>query len=324
MTLDRRSFVTLPIAAAALSTVADVAWAASMGPSASIRLWPGEAPGLMNPALKDNVIERSTDPTLHDRAMDHIRTPRIDVFRPARPNGAAVLIAPGGGYQRVVQDKEGYEVANWLTERGITAFVLFYRLPGDGWRDRANVPLADAQRAMRLIRSRAAEFGVDPKRVAAMGFSAGGHLCADLTTRYGRQVYAPVDTADTLDARPMLSAPIYPVVSMDRAIAHRGSRDTLLGADPTNETVAEHSPDKQVTAQAPPCFLVHAEDDKTVPVANSLIFRDALKTAGVPVETHLFDKGGHGFGWGRNTVGKPVHLWPDLWLAWAKGQGLLG
>lgn len=293
-------------------------------PDFSIKLWPGEAPGLTNPGLDDHVWARGKDPAFPDRAMDRIRTPKLDVFRAKQPNGAAILVIPGGGYERVVLDKEGYEVAPWLVERGITVFVLFYRLPGEGWRDRMNAPLADAQRAMRLIRSRAAEWRVDPKRVAAMGFSAGGHLCADLATRFAVKTYEPIDAADALDPRPMLAAPIYPVASLDPAITHKGSRDLLLGPNPSAEDARAHSPDQQVSAQTPPCFLMHAEDDTVVPVDNTIRFRAALRDAGVPVETHIFEKGGHGFGFGVRTSDLPVGVWPELYLAWARDQGLLG
>lgn len=234
-----------------------------------------------------------------------------------------MLIMPGGGYSRVVLDKEGYELAPLLAEQGITAFVLFYRLPGEGWSGRMDAPLADAQRAMRLIRAQASKWQVDPKRVAAMGFSAGGHLCASLATRYAANVYAPIDAADSLEARPMLAAPIYPVVSMDPAIAHIGSRDKLLGPAPSPEDVALRSPEKQVTPATPPCFLCHAEDDATVPVENSIRLHAALKAAKVPVEMHLFEKGGHGFGL-RGTKDMPVAVWPQLYLAWARSHGLMG
>ncbi len=318
MTIDRRTLL-----AASLAAVPAASAVAAVRPVESIPLWPGEAPGLTNAALAEVVTERSTTPGLTDRAVTGIRRPRLDVFRPAKPNGAAMLVIPGGGYARVVLDKEGYELAPWLAERGITAFVLFYRLPAEGWRDPANTPLADAQRAMRLIRSRAKESGIDAARVGAMGFSAGGHLCADLAVRHGRKVYAPVDAVDRLDARPALAAPIYPVVSMDDSIAHGGSRTNLIGADATDSFIAEHSPDQQVTKDTPPCFLAHAQDDATVPVANSIALHSALRAAGVPVEMHLFEKGGHGFGWGRRTAGLPAHLWPELWLAWAKGRGFV-
>lgn len=326
--MDRRDLLTaaglagplLPLAARA----ATEAPAGPAKPDASFPIWPGDAPGLLDSKFQDHVLVRNPDPSFPDRAMDHIRTPRLDVFRPANPNGAAMLVTPGGGYSRVVVDKEGYELGTWLAERGITAFVLFYRLPGDPWKDPSNVALADAQRAMRLIRHQAAKWQIDPKRVGAMGFSAGGHLSADLAVRHGRKVYAPVDAADALDARPILAAPIYPVVSMDPAFAHMGSRTQLIGKNPNAEMAAEHSPERQVSADTPPCFLCHAEDDATVPVQNTLALRAALKAAKVPVETHLFEQGGHGFGWGRFTQGKPAHAWPELFLAWARGHGLLG
>ena len=293
-------------------------------PDASFALWPEEAPGLLDAQLRDHVVVRNPDPGFPDRAMDHVRTPRLDLFRAADPNGAAMLVIPGGGYARVVVDKEGYELGPWLAARGITAFVLFYRLPGAPWRDSANVALADAQRAMRLIRHRAGTWKIDPKRVGAMGFSAGGHLCTDLAARFGRKTYAPVDAADALGARPCVAAPIYPVVSMDPGFAHMGSRTLLIGTGATPEMVAEHSPDRRVGAHSPPCFLCHAEDDATVPVQNTIALRAALKAAGVPVETHLFEEGGHGFGWGPRTMGKPAHAWPELFLAWARAHGLLG
>ncbi|KHL24669.1 dienelactone hydrolase [Croceibacterium mercuriale] len=286
-------------------------------PAEVIDLWPAGAPGAPAQLPVEAVTQRSTDPAIGDRSVQGIAVPRMVVFRPAQPNGAAMLVTPGGGYRLVVVDKEGYELARWMTERGFTVFVLFYRLPGEGWANRADVPLADAQRAMRLIRHRAAEYGIDPERVGAMGFSAGGHVCADLSTRFAHQAYTPVDAADQLSARPCASAPIYPVISMDADIAHAGSRDLLLGPAPSPELEAAHSPDRNVPADAPPFFLLHAEDDGAVPVANTLRLREALKAQGLRVETHLFEVGGHGFGL-RNTIGKPVEIWPELWRAWAR------
>ncbi|HEX8572438.1 MAG TPA: alpha/beta hydrolase [Allosphingosinicella sp.] len=247
--------------------------------------------------------------------------PRMAVFRPARPNGGAVLITPGGGYNWVVIDKEGYEMARLLAARGVTAFVLFYRLPHEGWAAGPDTPLADAQRAMRLIRHRAGRYRVDPKRVCAMGFSAGGHLCADLLTRFDRKVYAPVDAADRLSARPDLAAPIYPVVSMTLPTAHAGSRRNLVGADASPERERAHSPHLNVPADAPPTFLLHAEDDASVVVENSLLLRSALLARKVPVETHLFPDGGHGFGL-RLAKGKSVEGWEHLFFAWARKRGL--
>lgn len=266
----------------------------------------------------ETVVERSADPNLADRAVTGVTRPRMAVFRPERPNGAAVMITPGGGYTRIVVDKEGYELGRWLAARGFTVFVLFYRLPGEGWAAGPDVALSDAQRAMRLIRHHARDYGIDPNRVAAMGFSAGGHLCADLLTRFAVRTYAPGDAADVLSARPIAAAPIYPVISMTAPDAHPGSREKLVGkhASPTLECA--HSPHLNVPADAPPVFLLHAEDDATVPVGNALLLRAALRAKGIPVETHLFARGGHGFGL-RGTPGKPVAAWPDLFVEWARG-----
>lgn len=290
-------------------------------PRETIDLWPRGAPGMPAGSLIETVDERSTDSLVTDRAVFGITRPRMAVFRPDRPNGAAVLLAPGGGYRWVVVDKEGYEMARWLAARGFTAFVLFYRLPGEGWAAGPDVALSDAQRAVRLVRHRARDFAIDPQRVAAMGFSAGGHVCADLGTRFAAQAYRPVDAADELSARPVCAAPIYPVVSMDPAIAHPGSRGLLLGPHPTAALEAAHSPDRTVPADAPPFFLLHAEDDDVVPAENTIRLRAALKERGIPVETHLFANGGHGFGL-RRAVGKPVEAWPELWRAWARTAGL--
>ncbi len=331
MTINRRSLIAAGLAAGIVTQRAGAQGLPPVSPKGlppglpqpteTIDLWPKGAPGAPATQLIETVDERSTDALVTDRAVYGISRPRMAVFRPDQPNGAAVLLTPGGGYRWVVVDKEGYEMARWLAARGFTAFVLFYRLPGEGWASGADTPLADAQRAMRLIRHRAREFALSPERVAAMGFSAGGHVCADLAARFAAKVYAPVDDADKLSAKPVCAAPIYPVVSMDPAIAHAGSRKLLLGAAPTAEQEMAHTPDRNVPTDAPPHFLLHAEDDDAVPVENSLRLHAALKAKGVPVEMHLFANGGHGFGL-RKTVGKPVEVWPELWRAWARTAGL--
>ncbi|AJP73777.1 alpha/beta hydrolase [Sphingomonas hengshuiensis] len=291
-------------------------------PQETIDLWPGTAPGAPATLPTEVTTERSTDPAFNDRFVRGIGRPRMAVFRPARPNGAAVLITPGGGYSWVVVDKEGYELARLLAAQGITAFVLFYRLPHEGWAAGPDTPLSDAQRAMRLIRHRAGGYGVDPGRVCAIGFSAGGHLCADLLTRFAVQVYAPVDAADAQPARPDAAAPIYPVVSMSAPVAHPGSRRNLVGEDASPAREAAHSPDRNVPANAPPCFLLHADDDPAVPVENTLLLRAALRARGIAAETHLFPDGGHGFGL-RLAKGKSVEHWPDLLLPWLKRVAIL-
>ena len=290
-------------------------------PTETIDLWPKGAPGAPATLPVETVRERSKDPAYNDRYVFGISRPRMAVFRPQRPNGAAVLITPGGGYNWVVVDKEGYEMARLLAARGVTAFVLFYRLPHEGWANGANVPLADAQRAVRLIRHRAKSYRLDPARLCAMGFSAGGHLCADLMTRFGSKAYEPVDAADRLSARPDLAAPIYPVVSMTLPTAHAGSRKNLIGEGASAELERAHAPHLNVPGDAPPAFLLHAEDDASVVVENSLLLRSALVAKKIPVETHLFADGGHGFGL-RLARGKTVEGWEELFFTWARKKGL--
>ena len=293
-------------------------------PAAVLDLWPGgKAPGLLNPDLAETTVEEGTAGHFHYRAIHGIVRPRLCVFPAAHGNGAGLIIAPGGAYRRIAFDIEGYELARAFNARGLTVFVLLYRLPAEGWARAAEVPLADAQRAVRVARTQADRWRVDPDRIAFMGFSAGGHVCASLATRFDAQVYDPVDHADALSARPRLAAPIYPVLSMDPAIAHMASRQNLLGEHPTDEDVRLHSPDRLVTPATPPCFLTHAEDDPSVPVANTLVFRDALKAAGVAAETHLFPTGGHGFGL-RKVQGTPTAIWPELFVDFARSQGLFG
>jgi len=332
MTLDRRSAllgtIALGLAGRAAAQTAPPATRESrhmsaVEPTETIDLWPKGAPGAPARLPVETVKERSQDPAFNDRYVFGISRPRMAVFRPQRPNGAAVMITPGGGYSWVVIDKEGYELARWLADRGVPVFVLFYRLPHEGWAAGPDTPLQDTQRAMRIIRQRAAAYSVDPKRVCAMGFSAGGHACADLLGRFAAKVYDPVDAADRLSARPDLAAPIYPVVSMTLPIAHAGSRKNLIGENASAERERAHSPNFNIPEGAPPTFLLHAEDDASVPVENSLLLRSALLERKVAVETHLFADGGHGFGL-RLARGKTVEGWQDIFWAWARKKGLFG
>lgn len=326
--MDRRSV--LGLGAAAVASLATAARAADPvpttdrlpgDPTETIPLWPHTSPGGAHVHLKLQLLERSPTPDIfHDRFVTDIQTPLLTVFRPDKPNGTALLIAPGGGYRRVVIDKEGFEAARRFAAEGITCFVLRYRLPAEGWENGADVPLQDAQRAMRIVRARARDYGIDPKRVGVLGFSAGGHVAASLITRFDAVVYKPVDKADTQDARPDFAGLLYPVVSMVPPIAHAGSREKLLGANPTEEQQALYSPDRHVSAATPPTILLLAADDKEVPPQNSLNLRAALAAAGVPTEFHMFEEGGHGFGI-RLIQGKPAAVWPDLFLAWGRRHG---
>lgn len=290
-------------------------------PTEVITLWPNGAPGGEGVTAKEEIVDRTTPGGPRDRAQVHTRNPTLVVFRPKKPNGAAVMLIPGGGYQRVVVDKEGYEMARWLSDRGYTCFVLFYRMPGDGWTAGGDAPLQDAQRGIRVIRSKAGEMGFSPDRVAIMGFSAGGHLASNLTVRFDAQTYAHNDAADQLPTKPNLSALVYPVVSLDPAFAHGGSRNQLLNNDASPARALELSPEKKVREGLSPVFLLHAVDDKTVPVENTLVMFAALKAKAIPTEMHVFEEGGHGFGL-RFTVDKPVAAWPSLFETFAKRHGI--
>lgn len=312
MALDRRSLIGLAALAAASPGLAQP----PPDPAEVIPLWPGRPPGAHDPMPREQVTDRVATSGFQDRFVTGVGRPLMTVFRPARPNGAAVLVIPGGGYIRVVIDKEGFEVGHRLAAAGVTAFVLRYRLPAEGWDRAADVPLQDAQRALRLVRAAGFE------RVCAMGFSAGGHVAASLATRHADLVYAPVDAAEALSARPDLSALIYPVITMSAPYAHAGSRTALLGA-PSPEHEAAYSPHRHVDAATPPTFLVHAWDDPAVPIENSFGYLAALRAAKVPAEAHLFEEGGHGFGI-YLARGKPAAAWPDLFLAWAARRRFLG
>jgi acetyl esterase/lipase len=236
------------------------------------------------------------------------------VFRPARANGHAVLVIPGGAYWFVSVANEGVELAERLTPLGITVFVLTYRLPGEGWKHRSDVPLQDAQRAMRVIRSSASRFGIDANKVSVLGFSAGGHLAATLATAYTEPAYARVDSVDELSARPLALALIYPVVTMDAQWTHEMSRKLLLGDEPTGAEIQRRSAERHVSASTPSTFVVHAYDDQAVPVENSLRFVAAMREAKRPVEAHFLQEGGHAFGVG--IPGTPSEEWTPTFAKW--------
>ena len=291
-------------------------------PKETIDLWPRTPPGGEALTLVNRVTDRSTDPSRPDRYVDHVGTPSLTVFRPQRPDGSAVVIAPGGGYVREVLDGESFETARRLNTAGVTAFVLRYRLPAEGWANRSDVPLQDAQRAMRLVRSRASRYSLDPVRIGIVGFSAGGHVAASLATRASARVYTPVDEADMADARASFSVLIYPVVTMGEG-AHGGSRSNLLGATPSPAQIATYSCERNVSAETPPSFIALAADDRTVPPAsNGIALFNALRAANIAAELHVFEEGGHGFGIAK-IAGKPGAAWPDLLVTWMRRHGFV-
>jgi acetyl esterase/lipase len=323
--MDRRSVLGLA-AMAAFSTraLADAPSSVALAgdPLETIPLWPGTPPGGSGVRLELQLIERSPTPDVfHDRFAAAIAQPLLTVFRPDKPDGSALLVAPGGGYQRVVVDIEGFETGRRFNGSGVTVFVLRYRLPGEGWANGPDVPLQDAQRAMRIIRGRAAEFAIDPARIGVLGFSAGGHLAASLATRSDAPVYEAVDRFDALDARPAITGLMYPVISMIPPVAHPGSRGKLLGASPSEMLEIAYSPDRGVTPKTPPCFVALAADDRDVDPQNGLAMFQALRGVGVASELHVFEEGGHGFGL-RRAEGKPAAAWPDLFLRWGARHGV--
>lgn len=309
-------------AAAALTALAATPARAQVKPGDEVvPLWPGAIPGGRGAAITRKIDDQSRDPAKPDRWVTGIERPVLVVRRPANANGAAVLVLPGGGYGFLSYDNEGTSQAAWLNARGITAFILLYRLPGEGWDTRHLAPLQDAQRAMRVIRAGAARFGVDPRRVAVLGFSAGGHLAGSLATRHAERTYAPVDQADSLPARPDLAGLLYPVVSMDAPFTHAGSRDMLLGASAPAALRRAASVETRVTEATPPTFLAHSGDDGLVPVANSVALYSALHAAGRAAELHVFDKGGHGYGV-RLPGAMPASHWPALFARFGAAQGV--
>lgn len=245
--------------------------------------------------------------------LHNVAQPYLRIFRPAQSNGRALLAIPGGAYIFVSIDNEGADLAKVMTARGYTVFVLVYRLPGEGWAGRADVPLQDAQRAMRLIRSQATKYALDPQQTATIGFSAGGHLAASLATDFVQPLFPPRDAVDRLDARPCVAGLIYPVISMTAPITHAESALRLLGPDPSDALIARRSPAAHVGVDTPPTFLMHALDDPAVPAENSFEMLQALRVAQRPVEAHFFEEGGHGFGLGNPSL--PVHRWLDLFAA---------
>jgi acetyl esterase/lipase len=285
----------------------------------AVLLSPAGAPGEQTEPTTISITERGDPDGLRDRFAVGITEPDLTVFAAAEPNGSALLIIPGGGYTRVVMDKEGYEAAQWFAERGVSSFVLLYRLPGESWVPRSDVPLQDAQRAMRWIRIHADDYGIDVDKIGVMGFSAGGHLAASLATGFHSDVYERQDDIDDASARPDFTVLMYPVISMRADIAHMGSRTNLLGEQPFDEQVESYSVESNVRPDMSPVFLLHAADDESVVPENSLSIYRALIAAGVPTDLHLYATGGHGFGL-RNATDQPVAQWPLLVQRWIESQ----
>jgi acetyl esterase/lipase len=246
-----------------------------------------------------------------------VSRPLIHVYLPAKAKatGASVVILPGGSYAGLSFEYEGTQQANYFIDHGIAAFVVKYRIPSDATMiDKSVGPLQDAQQAMRFARQHAAQWSLDPRRIGVIGFSAGGHLASTLATHFDKPL---VDNPDRLDLRPDFLVLVYPVISMDAKITHMDSRNALLGKDPPESQVRLFSNDLQVSRDTPPTLLLHAADDRLVDVDNSIVFFEALRRAGVPVEARLFQKGQHGF------FLMPRDRWQSTIMEWISVNGWL-
>lgn len=269
----------------------------------SVLVWPDGAPGAVGEEAQDK-------PTLY-----------LYPAKPENNTGAAVVVCPGGGYAGLAIGYEGHEVAQWLNENGVSAFVLQYRL---GPRYRYPAPQMDAQRAIRIVRSRAAEWKIDPEKIGILGFSAGGHLSAMTGVHYLDGKPDAADPLERISTRPDFLVLVYAVITMQGPEAHAGCNKNLLGENPDPALLKECSTQLFVNANTPPAFILHTTEDQAVPVGNAILFYDACVKAKVPVEMHLFEQGKHGIGMGgERAPGNPVGEWPGLCLKWLKLRGII-
>ena len=274
-------------------------------------LWSSEVPNQLKSAPSEQQEQREII------WVTHVQIPNISVFLPAKRHatGQAVLICPGGGYSGLAYNWEGTDIARWLNSKGIAGIVLKYRLPSAQSQPIPRLaPLQDAKQAIRLVREHAEEWNIDVDKVGVMGFSAGGHLASTLGTHYQDAESNVANQQAGTSARPDFLILIYPVISMMDDIANKGSRNNLIGANPTTDLIQTYSNELRVTKSTPPTFLIHSMDDQAVPVANSLRFYQALIKHDVPVEMHLFPHGGHGYSLALDHG----HLsqWPELLNQW--------
>jgi acetyl esterase/lipase len=283
----------------------------------TLEIWEGKVPGSIS-ALNYEQVEHKNNAGVVT-GISKVATPVMKIFLTENPGkNASILILPGGGYSHLSVDKEGKKVANWVNSLGLNAFVLHYRLPSDKiMKNKSLAPLADAQQAMRLIRKNAEKWNLVSDEIGVLGFSAGGHLAASLSTRFDENI---ISGNQEISARPDFSILIYPVISMMNDFTHKGSQESLLGKNASEEVLRKFSNQYLVSLETPPSFLVHATDDKAVPVENSLEYYKALKQNDIPVEMHLFENGGHGFGLGRKGTNT---FWPKNLEKWLDQHGLI-
>jgi acetyl esterase/lipase len=282
----------------------------TMAQDFSLKVWPNGAPDSNGMTKPEETFEGRRVRNVSEAEM-YVYLPKIGVN-----TGAAVVICPGGGYMIEAMDHEGYEMAEWLAAQGVAGIVLKYRLPYG----HHEIPLKDAQRAMRIVRQKAKEWGINPSKIGIAGSSAGGHLASTAGTRFDLGKPDSIDPIEKFSCRPDFMLLLYPVITFNEEFGHMGSRNNLIGAGNKWELVERYSNELQVTAQTPPTFLILADDDKGVPSRNSIEFYMALKKHKIPAEMHIFRDGGHGFGMTKKNL--PVDQWPTLFAQWMKAQGI--
>jgi acetyl esterase/lipase len=284
-----------------------------------IPLWPEGVPAAVRPDAPAALGPLGEEKLGEGGRISNVSVPTLTVYWPAvdRPNGTAVIVCPGGGYGILSHDREGIQYANWLSHLGVTTFILKNRLKEYGH----PAPLQDVLRAVRLVRSRAAEFKIDPARVGVMGSSAGGHLAASAGTLFDHADGKTGAALDTVSARPDFLILMYPVITMADGVTHNGSRENLLGKNRTPEQVEFFSLENRVTAATPPTLLIHTQEDKSVPIENSIRFFQALTKAGVPAEFYAFEHGSHGMG--MKAEFGTASDWPKRAEEWLRHRGLL-
>jgi len=275
----------------------------SMAQDFKLKVWPNGAPDSNGMTLPEETFEGKRVRNVSEAEM-YVYLPKIGVN-----TGAAVVICPGGAYMIEAMDHEGYDLAEWLAEQGVAGIVLKYRLPYG----HHEIPLKDAQRALRIVHQKAAEWGINPTKIGIAGSSAGGHLASTAGTRFDLGKPDSTDPIEKFSCRPDFMLLLYPVITFNEEFGHMGSRNNLLGA-------GKYSNELQVTAQTPPTFMILADDDTAVPSRNSVEFYLALKKHKIPAEMHIFRQGGHGFGMNKKNL--PVDQWPNLFAQWMKAQGI--
>ncbi|MGZ3762249.1 MAG: alpha/beta hydrolase [Mucilaginibacter sp.] len=276
--------------------------------------------GIIPNAKTDTVSEKTGRWGIDNYYLTNVSKPTLTVYLPKVDNatGTAVIICPGGGYSVIAIENEGYQIASVFQKMGVAAFVLKYRVPSDQtMEDKSIGPLQDAEKAMQIVKSNAKKWNIDTAKIGIAGFSAGGHLAASLGTHFSHNYIA---NKEGINFKPAFMILGYPVISFTNALTHNGSRDNLIGKNPSEKMIREYSNEMQVTRETPPAFIFQAEDDRTVKVENSIVFFQALHQNGVNAELIIYPRGGHGFGLNNPTI---TSKWMDECQKWLLSNGWL-